>query len=446
MVEVPKLWKHQIDASEIGERIGYVGIFHSPGAGKGRTVFELLKKWKDPFPCLVLSVKEQLHVWTEEASKWMPSIQVINVGGVTRNKRIAGVSASTGLCVMNYESFRGIRSNCRERKFNTIVLDEAWKISSASAKITQAVLFYLREAQHRAVLSPWPARRCLEHVYAPIKFLDNGDRLGATFSSFRYRFMVPHPAGFGWLPRRGAEEEIGKLIQDICSVVRDEDIRPSLGVPASVQETVLLDMSDSQVTAYDQLLHDWSLSGYDVFGGGERHLRMLQVVAGQKFAEFDPTNPKTNYLIDLLCRLDDRERVVVFTWFRPETVGVADAVRTKSKRPVFIALGGMSESMGEILEKWRGNKGSVLVCQGGKTAGWHAHESRYCVFHSQPQSALQRYQAIRRLERPPQTRSVAVLDLIMNKTIEPHVQKALAEQKEFMDAVRDYAGGLRNAE
>lgn len=436
------LWKHQENAIACGVKHGFVGVFHSPGAGKGRTVLELLKQWEDSLPCLVLSVKEQIHVWSEEVKKWAPTIDVINVGGKSTKKRLEGVKNTSGICVMNYESFRPIRGACRDKKFKTVVLDEVWKVSTPKAKTTQAVLMYLSEAPHRITLSPWPARRLLEHVYAPIKFLDGGKRLGPTFSSFRYRFMYPHPAGFGWLPRQGSEEDVGKLIGDICSVVRDADIRPSLGVPESVSQEILLDLDEDLKKVYDNILHEWAIGDYDIQGGGERYLRMMQVAAGQRLGVFAP-NSKTKYLIDFIKRLDERERVIVFTWFRPETEGVAETIRSSTDRLVVMAYGNMTESMESCMNRWRDREGSVLVCQGGKTAGWHAHESRYCIFHSQPQTALQKYQAIRRLERPPQTRSVSVTDLIYDGTIEPFVAKALKEQKDFMDSLRDYVGTLK---
>ena len=436
------LWNHQQRAIDVGVKNGFVGIFHSPGAGKGRTSFELLKKWDSPFPCLVLSVKEQLHVGAEEAAKWIPGLNVIDVGGKSQKIRIDGVKLASGLCVMNYESFRGIRAECRNRKFKTVILDEAWKVSSPNAKITQAVLLYLHSAEHRVILSPWPARRKLDDVYALIKFLDGGERLGHTFSAFRNRFMYPHPAGFGWLPRHNAEEEVGKLIGDICSVVRDEDVRPSLGVPAAVYESVFVDMDDAQKISYAEAIKNWSLDGYELGGGGERYLRLCQLTAGQKFDVFSKNN-KTSYLVDWLKRLDERERVVVFTWFRPETEGVAETLARETSRSVVMAYGGMKDNMETTLAKWAKIPGSVLVCQGSKSAGWHATESRYCIFHSQPQTALQKYQAVRRLERPPQTRSVLVIDLLMRNTLEPRVRDALIQQRDFMDALRDYVGSLR---
>jgi len=439
------LWAHQKDAITLGIHRGSAGIFHPPGSGKSRIICEILKQLgREAYPVLILTVVEQYEVWPVEMQKWLPGVRVRTAVAVSAKKRAHEVTLCAGVCVINYESFYASRGMIASRGFKTVVLDEAWRISNPAAKTTQAVQTYMEDAKHRFVLSPWPTRKALKDVFSLVRFVDLGESLGKSSSGFNHTYMIPHPAGFGWLVRSGADKEVARKISSCCSIAHDQDIKGYTGVPDPVYSTISVKLRDEDKERYDLIVDEWQSGEEEILGAGVKYLRTLQASSGVFEGQFDPGFPKTRELVNQIKLIGDDEKIIVYGWFRPEIFGLSEVITAETGRPVMIAVGGMTESMGKLLQRWRETTGAVLVCQSAKTAGWHAHEARHCFFHSQPPTAMQRFQAIRRLSRPPQKRIVRVVDLVSRETLDRDVLDGLKTQRDFMDTFRRLVGQRQN--
>lgn len=428
-----KLWSHQERAIERGLERGSVACFVAPGGGKTRIALELARRW-GRWPCLVLAPASAAQVWERQSRLWIPEIRTRVLMRGSTERRKPSLEVARGIVVVNYEAFWGLRREIRARKWGTVILDEADRIANPAARITRALdtSDSVREAEHRVALTPWPSRKRLENVFSVLRFVDES-ALGRRFGDFRMAYFSMDPSGFGWNPQPGAERRIAEKIAGMSVVVRDEDLKGTLGLPDHVEEVLEAPLDGKLLELYREAHRDWTLNGEDIEGGGVRALRLVQIPSGVVADEFLP-GPKTRLLVDWLRGIDERERVVVFAWFRSEIRGVAEAVR-ETGRKSWSLMGG--DDVGQVLDDWKREPGGVLVVQHNLAVSWSATESRYAIFHSQPPSAHIRHQCLRRLVRAGQERSVLVLDLVAAKTLDAERLAALKEEKDWIDLLRD---------
>jgi len=393
---------------------------------------ELLREW-DAWPVLVVAPKGCAHVWPEQAKLWLDRpCRVITSGDMT--ERCSEVSRThRGIAVVNYEALWGLRKTLGRMEWGGIVLDEAKMIATPGARMTRVVDTYLRWIEHRIALTAWPIHKHLDDVFAPFRFVDGGDALGRTFSDFRWQYFIPEPDGYGWTPRGGAEREVADKIRSKSVVLVDAEMKRLAGLPDAVFERIEVELDGKGREIYREAKKDWSVLGEDIDGAGVRAMRMMQACHGVALEQFFG-GAKAEALVKFVGELPADERIVVFGWYRAEIEGLAEMLAGQG-RGVYTARGG--DDLGAKLGAWKRDPGGIFVCQAGMGIGWAATEARYCLFHSRPYSASARHQCIGRLVRAGQRRVVTVVDFVASGTVDAGYLKVLAEEKDFIDLVRN---------
>ncbi|MEJ7151885.1 ATP-dependent helicase, partial [Staphylococcus epidermidis] len=72
-----------------------------------------------------------------------------------------------------------------------------------------------------------PSPKSLMDIWSQIYLIDNGERLGKTFTKFRQKFFHPthqiQPHVFNWELNEGAKDDIYKRISDITVSMESKD-------------------------------------------------------------------------------------------------------------------------------------------------------------------------------------------------------------------------------
>uniref|UniRef100_A0A8D0BTP3 DNA excision repair protein ERCC-6-like n=1 Tax=Salvator merianae TaxID=96440 RepID=A0A8D0BTP3_SALMN len=134
--------------------------------------------------------------WTREFASWAPGIRVKVFHGTSKKERsqnLERIQTKTGVLLTSYQmvlaNWEQI-SNCGQNKFvwDYVILDEAHKIKTPSAKTTKSV--HAIPAENRILLTGTPVQNNLQELWALFDFACQGSLLG-TAKTFRMEYENP---------------------------------------------------------------------------------------------------------------------------------------------------------------------------------------------------------------------------------------------------------------
>lgn len=210
-------------------------LYADMGMGKTGACFSVLDKMMHAGydePILVLApLRVARETWRREAAKWTDfsgySISPI-VGDTAARHRAVATRANIHTC--NYDQLVWLVDRVGPNKWpwRTIIADESTKLKGMrtkgqGGKRTNALALVARMAKRWINLSGTPAPNGLKDLWGQYWFLDQGERLGRTYTGFKERWFKPKPSGYGIMPLPHAEKEIHERIDDITMALRAKD-------------------------------------------------------------------------------------------------------------------------------------------------------------------------------------------------------------------------------
>ncbi|XP_048369641.1 DNA excision repair protein ERCC-6-like [Sphaerodactylus townsendi] len=134
--------------------------------------------------------------WVREFTTWAPGLRVKVFHGtskVERTRNLERVQVRNGVLITSYQMILNNwqqLSSCRGREFvwDYVILDEAHKIKSPSAKTTKCM--HAIPSQNRILLTGTPVQNNLQELWALFDFACQGSLLG-TMKTFRMEYENP---------------------------------------------------------------------------------------------------------------------------------------------------------------------------------------------------------------------------------------------------------------
>lgn len=152
------------------------------------------------------------------------------------------------LILINYESLHKLTD---VPKYDLVVFDELTRAKNPQSKRINALRPLLKPHTQRWGLTGTPRPNSLLELFAQIRLLDDGKRLGRTFSQFRERWFYPTDyMRYNWEPKPNAEQQIYELISDMVVTLRSSDY---LDVADTVVEDVEVPFPADVRAFYDKL-------------------------------------------------------------------------------------------------------------------------------------------------------------------------------------------------
>jgi len=184
-------------------------------------------------PTLVLApLRVARDVWPTEVGKWdhLSGLKVVPIVGTLAERR-AALRQDAPIYTTNYEQLPWLVAELgRDWPFGTVVADESTKLKSFRLRQGGQRARALGTVAHTKVerwinLTGTPASNGLADLWGQTWFLDAGERLGRTFSSFQQRWFRPTRQGqwHQWVQLPGAQEDIHKRLSDICLTLDPRD-------------------------------------------------------------------------------------------------------------------------------------------------------------------------------------------------------------------------------
>lgn len=370
--------------------------------------------------------------WSDEIVQWEHTkhLKLSKIVG-NANQRKKALTAEADLWVIGRDNLPWLVDLCGSLwPFDMVVLDESTSFKSHSSLRFRKMKEAMKHGTIKRMiqLTGTPAPNGLLDLWAPLYLLDQGKRLGTTFTGFRNRYFEGSEYTHRYVPRKGAAESIHNAISDICISMRKEDwleLKPVENVTRKLElpnmaeynkfkEEAVLALEEGEITAvnaaalYGKLLQFCNGAVYD----SEHNYHVVH-------------DEKLDALEEIIESLNG-DPVIVFYCFKSDIERITHRIKNVVKL----------QTTKEI-DSW--NRGEIEVLLAHPASAGHGlnlqHGGRRIIWFGVP-SGLELYQqAVARLDRQGQTESVINMHLITQGTIEETVVARLVDKTLTQDTL-----------
>lgn len=295
-VFVPHSYQREEIITSIHE-LDRTGIFASMGSGKTSSTLLALDELslvEDVFPALVLApLRVAASTWPAEVRKWenLAHLKVQPVVG-TADERRAALRVKADIYCTNYDNLVWLLETVgvEDWPFKTVIADESTRLKSfrlrQGGKRTAALAKVAHSKVRRFVnLTGTPAPNGLIDLWGQNWFLDEGQRLGRTYSAFEQRWFRKGYDGYSLEPMPHAQREIEAAIRDICITVH------GLPVDEPIWNDVYVDLPPAARRTYDAMEREMYVElaegGVEAFNAAARTSKCQQIANGSIIHDTD---------------------------------------------------------------------------------------------------------------------------------------------------------------
>lgn len=314
---------HQVVGTEFLRQNHRAALFDEQGLGKSKQLIDAIAaeiSARSIQGAVVICPNGLKTTWGEEVARFS-SFPYAVFGGGRAARQVGFRSLRAAFYIINYEAVAAELASLRALlrfKPMALVLDESHRIKTPGSKVTRAVLQLRTEAKRRYLLTGTPVANKPEDLWSQVFFLDDGERLGATFEQFQAQYC----------DGTGGYQSVDALRDRIADLSLRRTKAKAIELPAKRFQRVAVSLASRQLVLYEQMRNElaiWvrSLSGEQVRKDGEailaRMVRLAQLASNPALldASYDETPAKFATLDSLLesyCIQPER-KVIVWTSF-----------------------------------------------------------------------------------------------------------------------------------
>ena len=404
-----------------------MGLFMFPGAGKSLVALTHARSSGCKRILITADKTNAVSTWQEQILRHttLPCFVRPTVGQLDHLPEECAVLVNYDLLWRRQEEYSRI-------KWNMWIGDESSEFKDQRThkhKGLQHVVMYI---PIKLILNGCPVTERLEDLWGQVRMLDNGARLGETLTKFRWKYMVPHPSGYGWLPKANALACVRRDIADISYWDMD---RSTVKLPEAHVYEVEVDMTPQQKTLDQQLKKEFHAelerAVIDTKYAAVLYLKRYQLCGGT----FRPSDLKGDAL-HLRTNKDDclkkimydnqGAKFVIWHSFVPETRWLQDILLTTDQP--YICFDGPGS-----LDKFKYMKRGVFLIRTAFCRGINALcDADIAIFWSNPLSYARRVQAEGRTRRIGSSQSdTHYIDLVTKGGADSKVLAMLRRKQNF---------------
>ncbi len=264
--------------------------------GGGKTVTTLtaldnLSLVEDVFPVLVLApLRVARSTWPDEVKKW-PHLSHLRVSVITGTpkQRERALAVEADIYCTNYDNLVWLRKELGDAwPFKTVVADEFTRLKSYRIRQGGSRARALGQVAHTHVsrfigLTGTPAPNGVKDLWGQIWFLDQGERLGRTFSAFEQRWFRKGYDGYSLVPYDHTQKEVEDKLRDICLTVQ------GLQVDEPIVNPLYVDLPPMARKVYDamekELFTVLNDEGVEAANAAVRTQKCLQLANGALYVD-----------------------------------------------------------------------------------------------------------------------------------------------------------------
>lgn len=356
------------------------------------------------------------------------------------------------VAVINYESTwrDGIFEALQEFDADMIIADESQRIKTHDAAQSKAMHQLGDQARYKLILSGTPVQNNAIDIYSQYRFLDP-TVFGKNFYQFRNRYAI-----MGGFNRRQivGYKDMDDLIRREHSIAFRITKEEAIDLPEQTFEVRHIQMDKKLTDLYQRIKRD---SYAEIETGGQitattvlTKLLRLQQLAGGFLVTDDAAKPqlvstaKLEALSDIVQDyvVDGGKKLVIFARFVPEVKAIIDLMKKvlpDRKKAVSIYGEIKKEDRGAIVQQFQSDPDTVVFVGQIDTAGTGVTltAADTCVYYSKNFNYAAYEQSLSRIHRIGQRYTCTYIDLVMEKTVDEMINRALAKKEDIAKTVVD---------
>jgi len=312
-------------------------------------------------------------VWEREARKWEHTrhLRFSLIHG-TPQERLRAVTRPADVYLINYEGLVWLSAQLQHYyikrgtllPFDMLILDESSKMKQHATKRMEAIVPLLPYFSYRTGLTGTPSSNGLVDLFGQFLVIDNGERLGSSYSSFLSNwFDSDGYGGYRYQATADGERAIHRRVADIVLEMSQQEY---LQLPDFIVNDLYVDLEPRHRAQYDRLERELFTeldSGVEleVLNEAAKTNKCLQYSNGAAYTntetrEWAPVHDaKLDALEDIVEEAAGEPVLVAYT-YRP------DAYRIMKRFPYARNITGMSASeFNQALEDWQAGRLRMLI-------------------------------------------------------------------------------------
>lgn len=381
---------------------------------------------------IVAPLRVARMTWPNEVEKW-EQFRWMETEHLKGDKP----SGKAQLYFINYERLPSLESLdfC-----DVVVFDEVTRAKNHASKRIKTFRPLLKKRHYRWGLTGTPRPNSVLELFAQIRLLDDGQRLGLKYDYFKQRYCYPTDyMRYNWVPRPGAEEIIYSKISDMTLTLRSSDY---LDIPEMEVIDVPVSLSHAGESAYKKLEKDFLaiINNRDVVAVNAAVLvnKLLQVCGGAVYAEDKSVQKIHEDKIVALRKLvhSINEPVLIACQYQHEAKRICDIM----KGAVHV-----SQVKGNLEDEWNSGRIPALVADPRSLGhGLNLQKGGRTVIWFSPTWSRELYDQFNgRVARKGQDKISHIYRLLVPGTIDEAVVESLREkgdqQNEMLRIMTNYA-------
>ncbi len=390
---------------------------------------------------LVVCPLRVTRTWVDEARKWdqLSGLRYSVVTGTAAQRKKA-LEADADIYIINRENLQWLVDKSGVPfDFDMVVLDELSSFKNHQTARHKAMMKVRSKVKRVVGLTGTPAPNSLMDMFAEVKVLDMGERLGRFIGQYRLKYFRPDrvngPIVYSYKLLPGAEEQIYDQISDITISMKAVDY---------------LDMPELISNEYPVYLDEKDMEKYRDF---KKELVM-------KTGEHEITAANAATIVNKMSQFsngavydDDRE---VITIHDKKLDALEDIIESANGRPILVAywfkhdysriverldkigIGHMKIDTDESKTKWNNKEIAVgLIHPASAGHGLNLQQGGNTIVWFGLSWSLELYQQCNcRLYRQGQSEGVVtIIHIIAKDTVDERIVKALKDKNTTQDAL-----------
>lgn len=404
---------------------------------------------------LVVAPTSVVSVWPKDFESFADFNYKIGVMLGTKEQRLKELRKLTGppntmlVAAINYESVwrDGIKESIMEWNPDLVIADESQRIKTHDARQSKAMHEIGDLARYKLILSGTPVQNTCLDLFSQYRFLDKSV-FGVNYYAYRNRYCIM--GGFNQYQVVGYKN-MDDLIKREHSIAYRVTKEECLDLPEQIFETRTLQFSPKEMVLYKQI-KDQSYA--ELEGGGQitaatvltKMLRLQQMTGGFLIKD-DEDKPqmisdvKIKALEDIIDDyvLETGKKLVVFARFRAE-IDLIEKLLQKKKLQYGCIYGDIKlQDRGDIVKDFQENPETKVFVAQIDTAGLGITltAADTCVYYSVNWNYAAYSQSLARIHRIGQKNNCTYIHLVVDKTIDSEVLKALAKKEDIAKTIVD---------
>lgn len=335
---------------------------------------------------------------------------------------------------VNYESLPVLVNLVERRRgklpYDCVVWDESTKTKNPGSKRVNLYRRKVPRVPCNIALTGTPAPNTHRDLFAQVRLVDGGERLGTSYTQFLRDYF--HVTSYGGFPqyeeKHGASTKIEQRIADITCTLKSSDW---LNLPDQVIEDVEVHFTPELTRRYKTLEKELVIElkkdhVMNVASAATLVTKLLQFTSGHMYDDEKDVHPIHNLKFDALKKLVDaaEQPVLCACIFRHEQ----DRIRRQFPQARFFADAKNEEQQRKLLADWNAKRIPLLVAHPASCGhGLNMqHGSSLMVWLSLTYSREMYEQMIARLARRGQENIIRIYRIMVPGTVDDAVAEALA--------------------